>query len=298
LPALPSTLNDLYCQNNHLNTLPFLPTPLAILYCYGNNLTILPALPVFLKYLECGSNAITNLPVLPQGLLVLECDNDQLDSLPNLPSSITELLCVGNYLSSLPALPLNLQQLNCSYNQLGTLPALPSSLTYLECTHNRLTEIPSLPDSLSYFNCFSNPPLTCLPKLKTIAYLEFDSTSVKCIPDYGNVSLSSPALNSLPLCDSINPDGCPFYTSVPDIRELTFSVYPNPAFNFVLVTLEDKQEAVALQIVDISGKEVIAVSCSNDSFELPVHQLQDGLYFVKAIDKSGLTGVRKLVIQR
>jgi Leucine-rich repeat (LRR) protein len=58
LPALPASLQELYCSNNQLKELPAtLPASLQELYCSYNQLKELPAtLPTSLQELECFYN--------------------------------------------------------------------------------------------------------------------------------------------------------------------------------------------------------------------------------------------------
>ena len=55
------TIEELYCNNNHLTTLPEnLPASLRELECMSNQLTTLPEnLPVSIEYLECNNNPFT-----------------------------------------------------------------------------------------------------------------------------------------------------------------------------------------------------------------------------------------------
>ena len=105
-------------------------------------LTTLPALPPTLQELWCAGNKLTSLPTLPSTLQSLWCDNNQLTSLPSLPPTLEELFCQNNQLTSLPTLPSNLQLLWCNNNQLTSLhellPTLWYTLWWLKCYDNPL----------------------------------------------------------------------------------------------------------------------------------------------------------------
>jgi uncharacterized repeat protein (TIGR01451 family) len=208
LPSLPSTLTDLNCRDNQLTNLPSLPSTLTALNCQNNQLTNLPTLPNLLTMLVCEYNQLTNLPTLPNSLNYLYCTNNQLTNLPTIPSTLSFLRCGGNQLANLPSLPTLLGELRCNFNQLTNLPSLPSSLTELDCSYNLLTNLPELPDSLYDFIFNNNPNLQCLPQLKRVVNLYFTSTGVSCLPNYGNVTSSTPVLSSLPLCGLYNTGGC------------------------------------------------------------------------------------------
>ena len=215
LSALPNSLIYLDCGRNQLTSLPPLPNSLTELWCYDNQLTSLPTLPNTLLKFLCHYNQLTSLPTLPNLLTSLNCEYNQLTSLPNLPNSLIELVCFNNQLTSLPQLPNNLTILRLSRNQLTSLPSLPSSLTVLDCSINQLTSLPSLPDSLYYLDCNDNSLLSCFPKLNIVKNLHFERTSIACLP---NVPLknteSHPLLNSVPLCDVFNTNGCDVFYNI------------------------------------------------------------------------------------
>ncbi len=234
LPALPSALTFLSCHDNQLATLPSLPDSLAQIQCENNHLTNLPTLPDSLTTLDCGNNQLTSLPALPTGLNFLTCTQNSLDSLPGLPGTLTNLQCGSNHLTNLPALPPIMTNLDCNNNQLTILPALPASLNLLICTGNQLTSLPSLPDSLIFLNCAvnqltevpalpdslynffcgHNTNLNCMPQLKRVVNLDFTNTGITCLPNYGTVTTSNPALATVPLCGLFNVNGCSSFSNI------------------------------------------------------------------------------------
>jgi uncharacterized repeat protein (TIGR01451 family) len=208
LPALPSGLTSLQCGTNALTALPVLPPALQTLFCLQNQISVFPALPSSLTLINCNSNLFTSIPVLPAGLQTLSCAFNQLTALPALPAHLQVLNCSFNHISNLLALPLTIQTLSCNANHLTTLPDLPPSLTDVNCSFNQLTDIPPLPDSLHSFDASYNAGLSCLPQLKRIVTLNFSNCAINCIPDYGRVTTSTPALDTVPLCGIFNRDGC------------------------------------------------------------------------------------------
>jgi uncharacterized repeat protein (TIGR01451 family) len=214
LPALPVSLNFLYCGYNQIDSLPALPARLQYLYCDYAQLSTLPVLPTGLLSLQCASNSFRSLPALPPMLNQLYCDYNQLTSLPALPPALQYLSCDNNKLGSLPALPAALQTVWCQSNKLAALPDLPPSLSTLYCAGNKLLSLPELPDSLNVLSCSENANLSCLPELKRIVTLDFQQTAVTCLPNYGNVTTSTPALSSVPLCGIFNPTGCGVFWNI------------------------------------------------------------------------------------
>lgn len=213
IPILPNSLLTLRCNDNQLTDLPDLPDSLTTLYCDDNQITFLPNLPSQLSILICSNNNLINLPSLPNSLIALTCSYNQITNLPTLPITLYGLSCAANFLTNLSALPNSLQKLDCSYNQLVDLPPLPNTINEIWCDGNLLTSLPELPDSLYRLVCYYNP-ITCLPQLKRIYDLRFYNTNVTCLPNYGNITLCNPPLNSLPLCGLFNPNGCNIFYNI------------------------------------------------------------------------------------
>jgi uncharacterized repeat protein (TIGR01451 family) len=213
LPSLPSSLTNLSCETNQLTNLPSLPSSLTQLNCQLNQLTNLPSLPSSLTQLNCQLNQLTGLPTLPNSLSLVYCGFNQITSLPSLPDSLKTFTCNNNQLTSFPYIPDSLIILNCSCNQISSLPTLPNTLQSLVCRDNQLISLPALPSSLNWLECYSNP-LTCLPDLKNVTHLNFSSTFVNCLPNYGKVTWSAPLLSTVPLCDIFNGNGCEAFWNI------------------------------------------------------------------------------------
>jgi hypothetical protein len=229
--TIPSGLEVLNCNKNQLYNLPVLSDSLRFLDVSYNQISILPLLPQYLKSLTCNDNLIQDLPVLPLGLETLICSTNDLDSLPTLPPGLKMLNATSNNLTTLPILPQTLTVLHCANNHIPVLPNLPDSLNDLFCSMNPLTQLPilpkgllnlrssncllqslpELPDTLEFLFLDDNPTLYCLPRLKKIHWLKFTGCSITCVPNYGNVGTSQPALNTVPVCELFNSNSCSFY---------------------------------------------------------------------------------------
>ncbi len=215
LPTLPTGIWELDCYINQLTTLPALPDSLRTLLCYNNQFVSLPSLPAQLQTLECGWSQLSSLPTLPASLRGLSCEYNQLTTLPALPSQFEGLVCSGNPITNIPPLPATMQQLDCRGTLIDSVPALPAGLTQLQCgIQTHLNFIPALPDSLYVFDCSEAPNLTCLPQLKRVVNFTWGGAGFTCLPDYGNITNSTPALYLLPLCDGVNTNGCTTYWSI------------------------------------------------------------------------------------
>lgn len=231
VPPIPAQVTELHCSFNTITALPPLPAPLVYLDCDYNALTALPAMPPHLRSLVCAQNNISNIPALPHSLYQLVCDANKITHLPALPDSLLYLTCSGNLLTSLPPLPAGLVRLICADNKITALGPLSPNLRDFNCSYNPLTELPAIPSSLDGFDCSHTlistipalnrnamgsivvnycPNLSCLPKLPaTMSNFYYDSTALTCLPNRPNVTASAiPPINTLPLCDGSNGNGC------------------------------------------------------------------------------------------
>ncbi len=212
LPPLPPTLKILDCRQNKLTSLPALPASLRKLFSLQNDsITILPPLNQGLEEFYCGGASLTAVPSpLPASLKLFQCgDAPLITTLPTLPASLNELF-IDNFplLTSLPALPSALTRLEVHRTQLDSLPALPAGLRTLGCTNSLISWLPDLPNIMGKLDCSNNPNLHCLPRLTRITNLYFDSVAIECVPNYGTVTNSTPALNTKQICDPGNVNGC------------------------------------------------------------------------------------------
>ena len=284
LPALPDSLRFLSIETNEITALPALPPYLNYFTCYGNTIDSLPRLPDSLTFLDCGVNALRSLPSLPSSLTYLSCGVNILDSLPALPAVLTRLYCNNNNLSSLPSLPAHLERLDCFVNRLSTLPVLPASLAWLDCSYNRLSTIPALPDSLHNFSCRVNMDLYCLPQLKKILYLSFDSTGIYCLPDFPQENVfCSPALNTISTCGLSNPHGCLTYAGIADISSDALNIYPNPAFDRINVKLNtNSNPALSYTINDLEGRSILSAlaELQGGTITIDISGLSSGVYLL------------------
>jgi hypothetical protein len=294
--VLDSTYID--CSNANIQDLTGIQyfKSVVTLICDTNLLDSLPALPTLLTYLDFSFNAVSPNSVLPNSITYLNCSQNELTVLPVLPASLLQLDCSYNMLTSLPVLPVTLNMLACEGNYLDSLAPPQPPLTWIDCSDNRIFDLPVLPDSLYWFYCGTNP-LLCLPWLNTIVNLDFSNTSVSCIPDSGNVTNSNPPLGNLPLCSVSDPSGCSTYTSLAAIENYDITLYPNPASDYTVLSLDKEISNTRVQLLDATGRVVQSTEVVNLSCRIPVGSLQQGLYFVRVVNPTGGGLVKKLVVE-
>ena len=74
----------------------------------------------------------------------------------------------------------------------------------------------------------------------------------------------------------------------------SISVYPNPANEFVNITLSNAMTDTQIQIFDVLGKEVISLTTNNDKVEIPIGNLNSGIYFMR-VYQNGSVFTEKLI---
>ena len=85
-------------------------------------------------------------------------------------------------------------------------------------------------------------------------------------------------------------------TGIDDVENYSLSLYPNPASSTVTVSLDGFEGAVAVELVDISGRTVASYTSGESTLTINVSSLTQGAYFVRVTgDKA--TAVRRLIVR-
>ncbi len=290
------SLRILNCRNNNLTGITALPRLLYELECSNNQLNSLPDLPATLRKLTCGNNNLSALPALPANLFDLRCSLNEITALPALPLKLNTLWCNYNQLTSLPALPDSLRSLWCYVNNLTTIPPMPKGLTTLSCTFNQIISLPELPDSLGFLDLRDNP-IACLPAIKIISEFNFDNTNITCLPAYQKIIHSNPPYDTIPLCNTLNPNPCEGFTGekLLSVNTLTLSLFPNPASTQLTITLSEQHNGSTLTLTDLTGRVVLKSEITNLKSDIHIAELPGGIYLAALTTPGGLRAVSKVV---
>ncbi|MES2620547.1 MAG: T9SS type A sorting domain-containing protein [Bacteroidota bacterium] len=264
------------------------------------NLIYFSELPPRLDTLYCGGNPLLKrLPPLPLKLRALNCFGHSLDSLPALPSSLEYLNCRAGHLTFLPSLPSSLRRLECQNNELNTLPPYPDSIVAVNCGYNLITVLPEFPDSLGSFFIPGNPGLQCLPTIKKLVTFNFTNTGIVCVPNYGSVTNSFPDINSLPLCNSLNPNPC-LTTDVSEIsnQQSAIRISPNPATTSVTLQLEQTpSSSTTFQLFDVTGRMILQKSLTETTNRVELSGVSKGMYLYNVVSDKERLGAGKVVVE-
>jgi hypothetical protein len=123
-----------------------------------------------------------------------------------------------------------------------------------------------------------------MPQLKRIVSLWFDSTGITCFPNYGNVTNSYPALNTVPICTAGNTNACAVYTSIhePAQDNVTLKFYPNPASDNLHI--ESPLQNAIFRITDMVGKTWVVYPSGK---EIDISGLAPGMYCLQIQTSDG-----------
>ncbi len=156
--------------------------------------------------------------------------------------------------------------------------------------------------SLSIKNCTVEAVSTVCGIYSTFADLTIDNATVKCTGPEGSIS----RINSLTLvnCSITSPVGAAFDEDVngvalngslvteqvviepdngiEDVEILGVSIYPNPAVDFMEISIDDANvQGLDLQVYDMLGKLIIQQSITDQTTQLNIKNLEKGVYILK-----------------
>ena len=81
--------------------------------------------------------------------------------------------------------------------------------------------------------------------------------------------------------------------TVADVNETSYSVYPNPVKDVLTISGEDMRQVT---IYNALGQLVKTINCNDNTVQVNVNNLQNGMYFVNVIDNNGVMSTRKVSV--
>ncbi|MGY8917583.1 MAG: T9SS type A sorting domain-containing protein [Flavobacteriales bacterium] len=95
------------------------------------------------------------------------------------------------------------------------------------------------------------------------------------------------------LCADCGTDG------IHNVNQILFNVYPNPADNHVIVSVNSQMNSAAITITDSSGRVVYQLTDANLSghLNIDISDFSQGLYQITLLSSDNLSSVKRLVIQ-
>lgn len=126
-------------------------------------------------------------------------------------------------------------------------------------------------------------------------YMDYVDDACMNMFTYGQVDRMWAVLNSSRF-DLLNSIGCDDISSIKESISNNFKIYPNP--NSGQFTLEFKEKTSAIEILDVSGKQVFFLKDHNElSMKLDLtSKLKSGTYFIRSLDSKS-NKLEKLIIK-
>jgi hypothetical protein len=91
--------------------------------------------------------------------------------------------------------------------------------------------------------------------------------------------------------------GNPLTGVAPIAEPISFSVQPNPAKDYILVIADESATGGLLQLLDITGRQILAEQLHTNTCQMNTSMLPGGLYFVKLTGNKGEVGVKKVIVE-
>lgn len=172
LPPFSSSLEEIYIENVHLQSLPVLEgcPRLRILVCKDTHINSIPELPVTLEYLDFSDNLyLKELPELRNltNLKYINLEDSRIDRLETLPDSVQVLKLNYSRIKMIRNLPENLKVLECNYCPIKSLDQFPQGIQKIHLYWTLITYIPPLPEGLLefHYDCHLSHFIQPFPKL-------------------------------------------------------------------------------------------------------------------------------------
>ena len=87
-------------------------------------------------------------------------------------------------------------------------------------------------------------------------------------------------------------------SGIKDIESTAFHLYPNPAQDEIMISIDGSLIGVSLSISDINGRNILSRQLNSADNKMSVSELANGIYLL-TISQNGQQAVsRKLVITR
>lgn len=86
------------------------------------------------------------------------------------------------------------------------------------------------------------------------------------------------------------------YLSVESTERVKMSLYPNPAFEYFKLSLDNQSDIYDVTLYDINGRQIKKLEHLTGDTRISVNELSSGAYFLK-VQQAGNTTVRKFVVE-
>ena len=85
-------------------------------------------------------------------------------------------------------------------------------------------------------------------------------------------------------------------TGLEELTSAQISIYPNPANDFITISIDNAIEQITIKLVDILGKEIISTFSQKSKSQLNLSGITNGIYSLKIIDSKGNSFTKLIVV--
>lgn len=127
--------------------------------------------------------------------------------------------------------------------------------------------------------------------------VEYSSDDVSCdslLLIFVSTSITSPKEETQLYIDDITFEFD--YTSVSSNEKVSMRLYPNPAADYMVVSLDNQADSYELTVYDVNGKQIKHLESLTADTRVAVNDLSAGTYFLK-VQQAGNTTVRKFIVE-
>ena len=78
-------------------------------------------------------------------------------------------------------------------------------------------------------------------------------------------------------------------------NDLTHSVYPNPADNYMTIVFADANETHTVQLLDLSGRVMKSIQTSNAEYTIEKCDINAGNYILKVSNNAGQVSIQHVM---
>ncbi len=86
------------------------------------------------------------------------------------------------------------------------------------------------------------------------------------------------------------------YLSVESTERIAMNLYPNPAADYMVISLDNQSDVYDVTVYDMNGRQIKKLEGLTGNIRLAVDELSAGTYFLK-VQQTGNTTVRKFVVE-
>lgn len=176
---------------------------------------------------------------------------------------------------------------NDAINQYPPIANFTSVNTNTACAHTfTLTDnSTNSPTSWKWYMSGATPAVSTLQN-PVITYTSSGTKNITLIATNASGS-------STPITQTITINTC---TGIEELTNEQISIYPNPASDFITISIDNTIEHINIKLIDILGKEVLSSTSQKSTTQLHLNTIVNGIYSLKITDSKGNAFTKLIVV--